>query len=188
MLTNKSAYLSPKLEVRTHPEKGGVGGFAREFIQVGELLAVWSGEIVNWEALRELPLDRKQRSIQVEEALYLISLEPDEPADCINHCCEPNAGLDGQISLRAIRDIVQGEEVCFDYAMSDGSPYDEFECTCGTSACRGLITGDDWRRPELQRKYAHWFSPYLRRRIEQLQDQKFHLKHNGFTSKIGTIV
>ncbi|MCX6049124.1 MAG: SET domain-containing protein-lysine N-methyltransferase [Chloroflexi bacterium] len=187
MLTNRSAYLSPKLEVRTHPEKGGVGGFAREFIQAGELLAVWCGEIVTWEKLCQLSQARKQRSIQVEEALYLISLEPDEPADCINHCCEPNAGLDGQIILRAMRDITPGEEVCFDYAMSDGSPYDEFECTCGAKNCRHWITGEDWRRPELQRKYANWFSPYLRRRIEQLAPERIHYQ-NGFTPKIGTIL
>ncbi|HMY16300.1 MAG TPA: hypothetical protein PKA58_08205, partial [Polyangium sp.] len=52
-----------------------------------------------------------------------------------------NAGLDGQIVLRAMRGIVPGEEICYDYAMSDGSDYDEFECTCGTPDCRQQITG-----------------------------------------------
>src|SRR4051794_40660147 len=102
MLSNKSAYLSPKLEVRTHPEKGGVGGFAREFIQQGELLAIWGGEIVSWEELCQLPHSRQQHSLQVEEMYYLVSIDPDEPADAINHSCDPNAGLDGQISLRAM--------------------------------------------------------------------------------------
>ncbi len=170
MTANKSAYLSPKLEVRIHPEKGNVGGFAHEFIPAGELLVVWCGEIVAWDEFCQLPQTQRQRSIQIEEALYLISIEDDEPADCINHCCEPNAGLDGQIVLRAMRDIAPGEEVCYDYAMSDGSPYDEFECTCGAPNCRGHITGEDWRQPALQTKYANWFSPYLRRRIEQLAD------------------
>lgn len=60
------------------------------------------------------------------------------------------------------------EEVCFDYAMSDGSPYDEFDCTCGAADCRRRVTGNDWCRPELQQRYAGYFSPYLQRRIEQL--------------------
>ena len=70
--------------------------------------------------------------------------------------------------LRAMRAIAPGEEICYDYAMSDGSPYDEFECTCGTPDCRRQITGEDWRRPDLQKKYAGWFSTYLQRRIDQL--------------------
>jgi hypothetical protein len=83
-----------------------------------------------------------------------------------------------------MRNIAQGEEICFDYAMSDGSPYDEFDCACDAPNCRGRITGEDWRRPELQRKYANWFSPYLRRRIEQLNpEQNYH--PNGFTAQIG---
>ena len=48
------------------------------------------------------------------------------PADWVNHSCEPNCGLSGQIALVALRRLEPGEEVCFDYAMSDGSPYDQF--------------------------------------------------------------
>ena len=59
-----------------------------------------------------------------------------------------------------------GEEVCFDYAMTDGSPYDEFACQCGADNCRFKVTGDDWRRLELQLAYGEFFSPYLRRRIQ----------------------
>jgi uncharacterized protein len=38
-------------------------------------------------------------------------------------------------------------------------------CSCGTPSCRGTITGDDWRDPELQRRYGAWFSRYLADRI-----------------------
>jgi hypothetical protein len=77
--------------------------------------------------------------------------------------------MSGQIALVAIRDIQAGEELCYDYAMSDGSPYDEFECNCGAPNCRGRVTGDNWRDAELQEKYAGYFSPYLQRRIDQMQ-------------------
>jgi len=39
---------------------------------------------------------------------------------------------------------------------------------CGEPTCRGLFTGLDWTKPELQTKYAGWFSPYLSRRIAAL--------------------
>ena len=112
-----------------------------------------------------LPVYVQQHSLQVEEDLYLVPDAVDEPADFVNHACEPNAVLSGQITLVARRDIEIDEEICFDYAMSDGGPYDEFECACGAPNCRGKITGNDWQRPELWERYAGHFSPYLQRRI-----------------------
>jgi hypothetical protein len=79
--------------------------------------------------------------------------------------------MSGQIGLIAIRDIEVGEEVCLDYAMCDGSDYDEFECSCGAPNCRGRITGEDWKRPELWERYDGYFSPYLQRRIAQLKKE-----------------
>lgn len=130
---------------------------------------VWGDKVINAEDLQRLPAITQRHSIQVEEDLYLAPVAPAEPADFVNHCCSPNAGMSGQIALVAMRDINAGEEVCYDYAMSDGSPYDEFECACSTANCRGRVTGDDWRRPELWERYAGFFSPYLQRRIDLLR-------------------
>ena len=80
---------------------------------------------------------------------YLASLSANEPPDYINHSCEPNAGLDGQITIVALHRIHAGEEVTIDYAMCDGTPYDEFDCACGALVCRGRVTGDDWRDPDI---------------------------------------
>jgi hypothetical protein len=107
--------------------------------------------------------------VQIEEDLFLASTGENEPPDFINHACEPNAGLDGQIAIVALRRILPGEEVTIDYAMCDGSPYDEFECACGSALCRGKVTGNDWRDPVLWKRYAGHFSPYLQRRIDALQ-------------------
>jgi hypothetical protein len=68
----------------------------------------------------------------------------------------------------AMRDLAVGEEICFDYATTDSSDYDEFQCACGTPSCRGKVTGRDWLRPDVQAKYVGWFSPYLQRRIDKL--------------------
>ena len=63
-------------------------------------------------------------------------------------------------SFAAMRDIKVGEELTVDYAMIDNEPY-EFLCTCGFIACRHVVTGFDWHRPELQERYAGYFAPYL---------------------------
>lgn len=162
------AYCSPKLEGKHVEKKDYYGLFARTSIQRGELLVVWSGEIYNHLDMQQLPEEQHARSIQVEEDIYLVPMIPDDPADYVNHSCNPNAGLSGQIALVAMRDIKQGEEICFDYAMSDASPYDEFICLCGATHCRKRITGNDWLLPELQKRYAGYFSPYIQRRIDRL--------------------
>lgn len=163
-----SSYLSPKLEGRPRGDSNGKGVFACEPVRAGELLVVWGGEVVTAEALSQLPASSRALSIQVSEGLYMTT-EREGPADWVNHSCDPDAGMSGQIGLVAMRDIAPEEEICYDYAMTDGSPYDEFDCTCGASSCRLRVTGDDWRRPELWERYAGFFSPYLQQRIDQIR-------------------
>lgn len=160
--------LSPKLEVRACLEKGGWGVFAKEKIKKDDLLCVWGGIAMSGEEARSQSTYRLTHGLQVEEDVYLIPIMDAEDADYFNHSCNPNAGLNGQITLVAMRDIEAGEEVCFDYAMSDSSDYDEFECHCGAPNCRKRITGNDWKLPELHERYKGYFIPYLQRRIAAL--------------------
>ena len=172
MSQSTTAYLTEKCEVRNRDVAGGKAVFARELIESGEVIAVWSGRLVSAEELDDLPEDIRHHTAQVEEGLYLASLSPHEPPDYINHSCEPNCGLDGQITIVAMHTIHPGDEVTIDYAMCDGSPYDEFDCACGSSQCRGRVTGNDWRDPTLWKRYAGHFSPYLQRRINALQRER----------------
>lgn len=167
IFSSPTCYLSPKLEGKLHPD-GTKSVFARQALMAGERLAVWGGEVVTWEMLVDMPPNQRRYTLQIEEGLYLVTSR-EGPADWVNHSCDPNAGLSGQVVLVARRNIAPGEEVCYDYAMSDGSPYDEFECRCGAAGCRRWVTGNDWQNPNLRKRYAGYFSPYLQRRIEQLE-------------------
>jgi uncharacterized protein len=179
-----TAYLTEKCEVRNRDVAGGKAVFARELIESGEVIAVWSGRLVSAEELDDLPEDIRHHTAQVEEGLYLASLSPHEPPDYINHSCEPNCGLDGQITIIAMHAIQPGDEVTIDYAMCDGSPYDEFDCACGSPLCRGRVTGDDWRSSVLWERYAGHFSPYLERRIRALKRQR--LRHKRTLVAVGS--
>jgi hypothetical protein len=167
MRDGATSYHSPKLEARRIDGKGGRALVVREAVEPGELVVVWGGEVVHASRLGELTPHERLLTIQVEEDLYLVS-GSDGPADWVNHSCNPNCGLRGQIALVALRRLEPGEEVCFDYAMSDGSSYDQFQCGCGGAQCRGRIGGDDWKRPELWKRYRGHFSPYLQARIDAL--------------------
>ncbi len=162
------SHLSPKLEARTLPQKGGWGVFARQPVGKGELLVLWGGRIIDESELDPEMPNFSQRVLQIEEVYFLLAPEPLEPSDRFNHSCDPNSGFSGQMGLVAMRDIAPGEEVCFDYAMCDGTPYDEFICSCGAQNCRGNITGEDWKRLDLRERYAGYYMPYLQRRIDLL--------------------
>lgn len=168
MNANRHSYLTPKVTIRPREGHAGDGAFASEWIFQGEVISVWSGFIVTREQFDLLPEEIQKHTVQVEEDFYLSSWTEDEPADYVNHSCSPNAGLIGQLTLVALRDIAPGEEVTFDYATCDGSPYDEFLCDCRSANCRGRVSGDDWMIPELWVRYRGHFMPYLQRRIDAL--------------------
>lgn len=159
-----TCWLSPKAEGRASPGRGE-GTWARTPIAAGEVIACWTGRIVDARELSTLPARLRANSIQVDDDAYLVPPRL-VAGDRVNHSCGPNAGLRGDRTLVAMRDIDAGDEVSYDYATSDGSPYDEFTCRCGSAACRGAVSGKDWRRPDLQARYRGWFSPYLQRRID----------------------
>ena len=161
----QTGFLSLKLRARAVTGAGGRAVFAHRAVGAGELLAVWGGNVFTSGQLMAAPPSVTRLAIQVDEEMFLVSTT-EGPADWINHSCSPNAGLRGQVVLVAMRDIRKGEQICYDYAMSDGSDYDVFRCECGSPLCRGMVTGGDWNLPSLQSRYAGFFSPYIERRID----------------------
>jgi len=171
MSKQPSSYLSSKLEGRPKANGNGNGIYSLEPIRKGELAAVFGGVVYEWDAFIRLPDIERSLCLQVEDRHFLVP-RPIGEGDYVNHSCNPNAGLSGQIGLVAMRDIKVGEEVCFDYAMCDTMPYDEFDCACGNANCRGRVSGNDWQRPELQKRYAGFFSPHVQRRIDAQRKEK----------------
>lgn len=165
-LSSHNNYLSPKLTVRDCTDKPGRGVFAVEPVQKGELVAVWGGRIVTQAEAESIPPEIRRYVVQVEEAQFLAPLEPLDAAELVNHCCQPNCGLSGQIALVALRPIRAGEEITFDYAATDSSEFLCFSVACVKSPCRGRVRADDWQRPDVQDMNRGHFSPYLQRRID----------------------
>ena len=160
-------YADPALEVRPLIGREGRGVFARRRFQPGELILVWGGRIITGAQLALLPPDKRAWMLQIDEDLFQLT-DHDEIglADQVNHSCDPNAGILGHIALVAMHPIIPGEEITFDYATTDSTRFCEFECWCGAADCRGHVRADDWRRPDLRRRYGRHFSPYLLRRID----------------------
>lgn len=157
-------YLTPLAEMRPAPG-AGFGSYATAPIPAGTIVATFGGTLMDRAQFDQQDPERRSRSIQIDEDAFLLGPRLREPGDAVNHSCEPNCGMGGAAQVVAMRDITVGEALTFDYAMADGSDYDEFDCVCGSTACRGRASGTDWKRPDLQLRYAGYFSPYLVRRM-----------------------
>ena len=160
------SYISPKAGVRESSIHGR-GLFAREAFAGGEVVCVKGGYVFDRATLKAMPDWYRAAEIQLTEDLFIgPMLEEEREGSMVfsNHSCEPNIGVRGQIVFVAMRDIEAGEELTHDWATTDDDDY-ELECRCGAPACRKVITGQDWRRPDLREKYRGYFSTYLADKI-----------------------
>jgi SET domain-containing protein len=165
-----SSWLHPDVEVRASAIEGQ-GLFARHAIPGGTAVSVLGGELVSADELRAL-MEAAERggpyvdTIAVDEDRHLL-LAPGQPNRFGNHSCDPNLWWTGPFTLSTSRPVPAGEELTSDYATSTGFETWAMPCTCGSARCRGVVTGRDWRRPELRRRYGDHWVPALRRRIER---------------------
>jgi SET domain-containing protein len=161
------SYLSPKTEVR-ESKIHGRGLFATADIAKDEIVAVKGGHIINRKTLREQVTPHLGPvEIQIDNDLFIAPVTTEEREGSMlysNHSCNPNLGMRGEITFVAMRDIRTGEELTHDWATTDDDDY-SVECQCGAPNCRQILTGKDWQRAELQKRYAGYFSAYLAEKI-----------------------
>jgi SET domain-containing protein len=161
------SYLSPKTALR-ESKIHGRGLFAMADIAKDEVVAVKGGHIVNREVLRRKITPRLGPvEIQIGDDLFIAPVTDEEREGSMlysNHSCDANLGLRGEITFVAMRDIRAGEELTHDWCTTDDDNY-SVECNCGAPNCRKILTGKDWQHPDLQTRYAGYFSPYLARKI-----------------------
>ena len=177
-MSKNTSWISPKLE-KGVSMKHGNGIFVKQDIKQKERVAIFGGDIMLIDEIDNLPVDLQEYPIQIEERFVLGSRDwaDLEDADCFNHSCDPNAGLNGQIFLVAMRDIKKGEEVTFDYSMAvsksvGSNTVFEMDCNCGSKNCRKKITEEDWKLPEIRRKYNGYFSQYIQEKINQEKENE----------------
>jgi uncharacterized protein len=162
------SYLSPKTTVQESPIEGR-GLFAVAPIQKGEIVAIKGGYIFNRQTRCAVAQRLGPAEIPIAEDYFIGPLHAEEREGSMifsNHSCDPNIGVQGQIVFVAMRDIQAGEELTHDWATTDDDAY-EMVCNCGATSCRKVITGQDWRRKDLQEKYRDYMSWYLQEKIKR---------------------
>lgn len=129
----------------------------------GTVVVRLGGRLVSGEELRDLfrsvegdPSHPYIDCITVDEDRHLV-MPPGQDVHFGNHSCDPNLWHADAFALTARREVEAGEELTVDYATQTANPDFRMTCRCGSELCRGVVTGEDWRRPELQERYGdHW--------------------------------
>lgn len=167
-------YLNPKVCVSSAHDKGR-GLFVKEKILKGEIIERTEEgiQILTKNEIANMPDAKLWKSLcyEIGGDKEVCPLDINNPplSFLINHSCDPNVG-DGQ-DVVAMRDIEAGEELTYDYAMTDSGNYD-MECKCGSKNCRKRIRGGDWTIPEIQERYKGYFQKNIQDKIDDLNVKK----------------
>jgi len=162
-----ASYLSPKTRIARSPIHGR-SLFASKAVRKGEIVAIKGGHVLDRRTLRRVRRRIAESYMQIDDEFYIGAVTGREVRRnkmFLNHSCEPNVGIRGQITFIALRGIKAGEELTYDWAMEENSPT-RVRCGCRARRCRTILTGSDWRIPRLQRKYRGFFSAYLQAKID----------------------
>lgn len=118
----------------------GLGAFATEKVAKGEVIVDWT----NHPLFQNPPfVPRHWKFVSIGNGIYNGPIGPEEHPDTyLNHSCSPNAEIlfGKEIHLVALRDLLAGEEVTFDYATLYPASW-SMKCRCGEPSCRGVIRG-----------------------------------------------
>jgi hypothetical protein len=165
------SWMDSRLTTRAS-DVAGHGVFAMAPIKKGEVIVRWGGIVYTTQQVLDGETN-DQTACQIDDDAYIAG--PPETmlvdSDLMNHSCDPNTWMDDEVTISARRDIEPGEEVTADYALwvADPGYVTISDCHCGSPLCRKTITGDDWRRKEVQERYAGHFPPYLERWIKNMR-------------------
>jgi hypothetical protein len=138
------------------PSRFGLGLFAARSYTKGDTILLFSGALLTLEQVIAKG-ESQANPLQVDDRLYL---DIGYPGVYANHSCQPNAGIRDDFWLVAMKPILAGQEIFWDYSTSMWEDYWVMSCQCGEPCCRHLI-GDFPSLPAWQQRQ------YLRRGVVQ---------------------
>ncbi len=111
-------------------ELAGRGVITYRAFKKGEVIARMSGHVVD---------EIRQHTLQLTQDAHLF-----DPyfSGFFLHSCSPNISLNMvDLTVTALRDIPANSYLYMDYAETEDVLFKQFPCSCGSSNCRGWITG-----------------------------------------------
>jgi uncharacterized protein len=171
--------------IKSGTSRFGQGLFALQPFATGEIIFKFSGRKLNF--LETIKLGEEEcYPVQIDHDRYIY---PDPPYCYINHSCDPNCGINNDLELFAITDILKGEELFFDYSTTMLERHWQMNCFCNSSNCRKLIQDFDLLPDEICRKYLDIgiVLPFIQEFMEiesSTSDNLNRVAPEGWTSKV----
>jgi len=162
----KKKKVNPNVVVR-NTSKYGKALFASADIKKGSLVFDYSGcREIHAGKVSDIPNEPpefiRDHTLQIGEHRFLF-VDKGKLGRFFAHSCEPNCGFLGNTKIVAMRDIKKGEELTFDYEMSEESDW-RIKCLCGSKNCRKTI-GSFRNLPEQKiRQYGKFIAYWLRKK------------------------
>ncbi len=147
---------NPNVEVRKTKTQGQ-GVFASKLIKRDDVIAEFDGEIYDFD-YHNWNDEIADHVIQFEKRKWRDS---NGLARYVNHSCNPNCGIKSLFKIVAMRDIMPGEELTWDYDMSEDNYHWEMNCTCGAKQCRKKIGTYRNLPDDIREKYKGYISEWL---------------------------
>lgn len=147
---------NPKVIV-VKTKKYGKGVFADKLIKKGEVVAAFDGKIYD-DDFDDWTDDLLNHTIQFAKTKWRDSKGV---ARYLNHSCDPNCGIKKLFKVVAMRDIQPGEEITWDYEMTEKSDWWRLKCKCGTPICRKVIGNYRNMPKKIRQKYKGYISDWL---------------------------
>jgi len=154
-------WMSPKIRLVLSPIQGK-GLQAIEAIDKGETVLIWRTGYTDLAGTMAAQQQGKG-IMQWDENVFSYDAGGDDEPYAINHSCDPNTWMADAYTIIARRAICVGDEITTDYALWEMREdfISSWTCQCGAVNCRGHVTGNDWKYPELQERYGGHFSPLI---------------------------
>jgi uncharacterized protein len=147
----------------------GLGVFTGNAIAEGTVIIRWGG-VVFTEHDRKVGMVRQETYVGIDDGMYLANPPEIPPSldDHINHSCDSNLWMLDEITLVSRSRIAAGDELTADYALWLNIQNSTIitPCHCGSKSCRRTITGQDWKKSKVQKRYARHFSPFINNMIK----------------------
>ncbi|MGB0259398.1 MAG: SET domain-containing protein-lysine N-methyltransferase [Coraliomargarita sp.] len=144
--------LSDKLAVSQDQVASGNGLIAGQAIHAGEVL---------WQPETKLPFLTNEQRKQLKDRRGYSQIDLDLFVRCydnewfFNHSCAPNCIIKDHL-LIAVRDIPEGEEVTYDYGLTEITISWSFWCSCAKDGCRKHVSNLDYLNASLRTRMASY--------------------------------
>ncbi|VEU36592.1 unnamed protein product [Pseudo-nitzschia multistriata] len=155
------------LKIRESSSGKGLGLFATKDFAIGDLV-MSSRPVVTTK-------ERSSHTVQIDWDRHILM---DLPATLVNHSCDANLGIQnnsngvrdeddgeeyfGAYDFYAIHPIREGEELTWDYETSEWELSTFFQCTCGSTKCRGFLRGFKQNADMIRQQNGEYHAAYLK--------------------------